>query len=238
MGPEKLAFLLKGLSLFQPASIKLKVNADRERTLANIQLIRDAFGKEVPIRFDVNGGWTLEEAAAQIPIFLDNGVNSFEQPLAPKNITGHSELTRLFGKDASIMADETLLSYAIAEELIRQKAFNHFNLKISKLGGILTAYRIFQLAKEFNIPCQLGAHFGETSILSSAGILLTALCDNRFSANEGALGDFLLKEDLTNQPVKHNLSGILKTKDFFSEPGLTKGLNSEKLLEYSSRGNG
>lgn len=70
-----------------------------------------------------------------------------------------------------------------------------FNLKISKNGGLFNTLAIYRLAQEHGIACQLGAHFGETGILTGAGILFGALA-GPLTALEGGLGTHLLEYDL------------------------------------------
>jgi len=122
------------------------------------------------------------------------------------------KLVAAFGKDAHIMADESLCSWADAQQLIASKACNHFSLKLSKNGGLFNTLRIYQLAQNNGIPCQLSAHYGETSILSAAGALLASLAPN-LTACEGALGTYLLSEDITPTPFMVNKAGQVQATD-------------------------
>ena len=106
------------------------------------------------------------------------------------------------------MADESLTSLAQATYLIQHQVCNHFNLKISKLGGILRTLEIYQLAKEAGIPCQLGAHFGETSLLTAAGMLFASLTPNLISM-EGGLGTHILERDIFENSLKIDRNGII-----------------------------
>src|SRR5690606_22528882 len=106
-----------------------------------------------------------------------------------------ARLQRHFGDDLCLMADESVTTLATARRLIRTQACRRFNLKVSKHGGLFNTLAIYRLAREHGIGCQLGAHFGETSILTAAGILFAALA-GPLEALEGGLGTHLLEHDL------------------------------------------
>ena len=231
--PDSLEQLLPKVRQFSPPSIKLKVDAKLEETTTKIGLIRSTFGQHVPIRVDANAGWTLQQAEKIIPRLIDQGITSFEQPLPAGQWEGLSALTKFFGGNATIMADESLLSPAQAQFLIEKEAVNHFNLKVSKLGGIFGSLEVCQLAEKHGIPCQLGAHFGESSLLSAAGILLSGLAGN-LTACEGAMGELLLEKDITAPAISMGLDGKLDGKTALPETGL--GRIDEAALEQYTQG--
>lgn len=230
--PTHFAALLNSIQFFQPKAIKLKVDNNMTANLERLRLIREHIGEAVPVRVDVNAGWTLVQARQFIPRFLEAGVTSFEQPLAADQLDGLAELTATFGKEASIMADESLVSFASAKELLQKQCCNHFNLKLSKLGGILRSLAVYRAAEQAGVPCQLGAHFGETSLLSAAGVILTALAGN-MTANEGALGNFLLEKDLFDPPVQHQRDGQLAVAPILDNIGLGGNLDRILLENYA-----
>ncbi|MCB0564630.1 MAG: hypothetical protein KDD01_09680 [Phaeodactylibacter sp.] len=231
--PSSLEQLLPEVQHFSPPSVKLKVDAKLEETVSKIKLIRSYFGKELPIRVDVNGGWTLQQAEKIIPRLIEQGVTSFEQPLPVGQWEGLATLTRRFGEQARIMADESLLNRKQAQTLIERKCINHFNLKASKLGGIFSSLEVYQLAHEHDIPCQLGAHFGEASLLTTAGILLSGMA-GAMTAYEGAMGTFLLEKDIIVPSITMGLDGRLDTQAGLPKIGL--GLIDMAALEQYTQG--
>ena len=229
---EKFPPLLRRAQHFIPPAIKLKVNNDHKANQEKIQHIRDIFGAETSISLDVNGGWTLEEAKRFIPDYLDKNIQSFEQPLAPTNIREMALLTKEFSHKAQIMADESLLNIEQAKNLIENKACNHFNLKISKLGGLLNSLEVYELAQQNGISCQLGAHFGETSILTGAGLLLASL-GGEMTSFEGALSDYILEADIARPAIRHQLDGTVQARSYLQNPGLVGLVDKEKLEKYT-----
>lgn len=231
--PPHFQLLLEKIQSFKPLKIKLKVDRGLENNLERIHLIRSCFGQDTIIRVDVNAGWTLDESMDFIPKFIKAGVSSFEQPLPADQLAGMAKLTSTFRQEAQIMADESLISYELAQKLLEDQCCNHFNLKISKLGGILRSRDIYQLAAEHGVPCQLGAHFGETSLLSAAGIILSTLA-GPMTANEGALGNFLLEKDIFQPPVQHQLDGTLTTEPILKANGLGGKIDLALLEHYTT----
>lgn len=197
------------LEAFSFQSIKIKVSEDFEAAKKRIEFIRSIYGDQVPIRIDVNTSWTYLDASLLIPKYLDLGVSSFEQPFLPKRNKDMGFLTRYFGGECSIMADESLTTPQSAFELISHGYCNHFNLKVSKHGGILRTLRIYELARIAGISCQLGAHFGETSILTKAGMVVAALAPG-LTHLEGAFGTHVLQRDIFDYSIKIDRSGNIR----------------------------
>lgn len=194
------------LAQFSFGSWKFKARAEVAANEQRIKDMQELFGNDLPLRMDANGGWNLEQARRQIEAGLALGVNSFEQPLEAQATKDSQKLVEEYGADARIMADEALCTLADAKSLIDFQACNHFSLKLSKNGGLFNTLRIYQLAQKKGIACQLSAHYGETSILSSAGLLFASIA-HQLTACEGALGTFLLSEDITKTPVMINRQG-------------------------------
>lgn len=233
LSSRTLAGLLQGLAHLRPPAIKLKVDENQSGNLTCIEVIREHYGPEMPIRVDVNGGWTRDQAKVFLPELLDAGIQSFEQPLDPADLEGLQQLTQLFGDEVLIMADESLLGPESARYLLENRICNHFNLKISKLGGLLSSLEVYQLAAEHGIACQLGAHFGETSLLTSAGALLAAMVDGKLSACEGALGQFLLSADICEPSIQQDRYGKLTLQELWRSPGLAGSMRQDQIAAFT-----
>ena len=101
---EKLSALLQKYQAFHFKDIKLKIGTDLADSMAKINLIREVFGAAINIRLDVNTSWTMEEARRQIPVFLNLGVNTFEQIFPIENYGGPE-----FEDDQRLSRRESLL---------------------------------------------------------------------------------------------------------------------------------
>ena len=211
--------VLGQLQAFDFEEIKLKVGTDMGDNVEKLRLIKKAFGPEIGLRVDVNTAWTLEDAKKQIPVLSAEGVNTFEQ-MFPKGMEKEmGTITQAFGKEVRIMADESITTLEETQSLIDNGHCNHFNLKISKNGGIRQAFKIAQMIHENGLTCQLGAHFGETSILSAAGLIFSSIYQ-RLTANEGGLGIYLLKEDITEKSIVFNREAKINPRQLKEAPGV------------------
>lgn len=225
---EKLSAVV---SHFNFDSWKFKAYDEVAKNVQRIKDIKALMGPEMPIRMDANAGWSLTNAREQINAALALGVCSFEQAFSEKEDA--FMLMKEFGDKGQIMADESLVTLEDAAELIDLQACNHFSLKLSKNGGIFNSLRIYELAQKAGIPCQLSAHFGETSILTAAGALFASMVPS-LSALEGALGTYLLKEDICKKPMMVNTNGKFN-EEKLAYIGWPIRFNEMHLNRYSIR---
>ncbi len=217
------------ISRFQFKEVKIKVNSDLEENIERVLQVRDIFGPEVPIRVDVNSDWNFANGLEQTTRLIEQHVSCIEQPFHPDKDGAMAYLTEQYGEWVDIMADESLTSYGRACQLVEEKACNRFNLKLSKSGGILNTLRVYELAKKQGIACQLGAHFGETSILTAAGLLFASVA-GKLQAMEGGLGTYLLERDVCTQPLMIDFNAQIKGERLMVKYGL--GLEIEDDLIF------
>jgi L-alanine-DL-glutamate epimerase-like enolase superfamily enzyme len=147
-------------------SLKVLLGRDVAQNKERLKLVRSLFGDEIEVRIEVNGHWTREEAYANLHSLKGFRIAAVEQPVAKNDIEGLRKIRDAFG--IPVIVDESMCSPEDAEDLISLHACDILNIKISKVGGLLAAYRIASLAACRGIPCQLGCHVGETAILTSA----------------------------------------------------------------------
>jgi muconate cycloisomerase len=93
-----------------------------------------------------------------------------------------------------------------AELLLRQGGCGLFNLRISKLGGLVASHRIARIAGDSGVRLQVGCQVGESSLLSAAGRLLAATLP-AYEALEGSFGTRLLESDVTEEPFEFGPRG-------------------------------
>lgn len=200
---EKLLHLFRQIGFRE---VKLKIDSDLALTQNKMALVKQIMGASTTIRLDVNCAWDLPTALDQIPILIEAGATNFEQIFAADQLDQLQQITETFGSQARIAVDEGLNGPDSAQRLIDEGICNQFNLKISKHGGLLATLEICRLAKKHSIGVQLGAHFGETSLLTSAGIIIASLVEE-LSSLEGAFGTHLLDYDITDSPLQFGRNG-------------------------------
>ena len=213
------------LEFYHFKDIKIKVNNNLKESLSRISTVKNTCPRDVTIRIDANCSWNYSEAMEQIPAFIKAGITTIEQPFPKETTKDMGKVTAQFGKDICIMADESLCSFEDAVFLAENNLCNGFNLKISKNGGIFNTLRITELADQFGIPYQLGAHFGETSILTMAG-LVTNSSATSIQNMEGGFGTLLLQRDICKTSVQFDNQSSISPKNHNSMPGLGLEIDS------------
>jgi len=198
---HRLLCLIRDLGM---SFVKIKVgnNADLEI----LSLAREILGFKVNLRVDANGAWSAEEAEKRIAAMLPYGITAVEQPVPKHDLAGLKRVSDRM--DVTVIADESLCLEQDAEDLASLRACKVFNLRLSKCGGILAADRMFAIGRKQGIAAQLGCQVGETGILSAAGRQFAMSRELRHL--EGSYSNYLLREDIVNEPVEFGPGGIAR----------------------------
>ncbi len=205
--------------------IKVKVGDDND--VARVRLLREELGPDFELYVDANCAWTMDQAVQRIDQLTKLGVTLVEQPIPRGDVLDLARLRE--GISVPIMADESLITLGDARALIDAKACDIFNIRISKCGGLGNCMRLARMAEEAGLEYQLGAHVGETAILSAAGRHLgLALRGARYV--EGSSGGFLLKEDVTAIPLQFEPGAKGRP---LSGPGLGVDVEHSRLKRLS-----
>jgi L-Ala-D/L-Glu epimerase len=201
-GPQLSQFfqLIKSLGL---RYVKLKVGEHND--LDTLSQARRELGADVDLRVDANAAWSAAEAIVRIRDLAPFRLSAVEQPVAKEDLEGLRRVQDAV--DIPIMADESLCTLDDAQRLIRLKACQMFNIRLSKVGGFTAALRIKNAADAAGIRCQLGCHVGETSILAAAGRHF-ALARGPFAYLEGCFAPFLLTQDPVEEQVRFGQGGV------------------------------
>ncbi len=225
--------ILKQYKKYNIKQIKLKVGKDLDRDLKNIELAKEIIGEGVQLRVDANEGWGLDEAKRNLDEMIKAGVVSVEQPMPANNPGQYPKLVQHLAGKMDVSLDESLCSVSDAKMMIEARGATIFNLRVSKNGGISTAYTLYKMALEAGLKCQLGSQVGETSLLSSAGRIL-ALITGDLVFHEGSFGTRLLSHDLTKEPLMFEKNGIGSSEYLNRSVGLGVNVN-QKLLEKMTK---
>ncbi len=209
-------------------TVKLKVGTNPEQDLANIKVARHLLGPDASIRVDANEAWHLEQAQQQLEQLIPFGVESVEQPLPTNQKQDYPALMSYLGDRMRISLDESLCSYEDGLWMCEHNDGSVFNLRVSKNGGIIKSLKLHALAERHGIKCQLGAQVGETSLLTSAGLIL-ALLTGDCLYHEGAFGTLLLEQDIVDEPLQFGREGWLDLERIRSQAGLGVKVNPATL---------
>lgn len=205
MAPNKLTWLLWLIKGTGFKAVKIKVGTDHDEQ--SLTLVRRILGPDIPLIADANGVWHASEAIEKLQQWRRFGITLVEQPVASRDFAGMRHVQDLTG--LNVMADESLRSMQDAQDLIDARACSHFNIRLSKCGGLLSSWKIFKLARAAGIRCQLGCQVGESSILAAAGRHF-AICAGNLDFYEGGYGRLLLRNDVGTPKVTLGWHGSVR----------------------------
>ncbi|HAH48718.1 MAG TPA: hypothetical protein DCM07_28545 [Planctomycetaceae bacterium] len=190
---------------------------------ALLKRIRSIMGRKMDLRVDANEAWTREILDRKTEQLASFRISAIEQPVRHTDITSLKNINRL--QQIPVMLDESLCSMDDAETAISEGYCNYFNLRISKLGGLIPTLLIAQRARQAGFKYQLGCQVGETGILSAAGRhFAAAVCEIAFL--EGSFDRYLLTENIINEEISFGRGGLAPA---LSGPGLGITVNEERL---------
>lgn len=184
--------------------LKLKLGTDVATDIERVMAVRDA-APEVDLKVDANQGWTPKEAVrfANRLAASDVDLELIEQPVPASDVTGLADVRRRI--DVPIAADEAVFTPQDAVRIVRERAADIVNVKLSK-SGPLAAADIVSIARGADLELMIGC-----MLESAVGIHASA----HLVAGSGAFsyvdldGNRLLDEDVVpiNDGPEHEIGG-------------------------------
>ena len=162
--------------------LKLKLGGRDGLDVERVRGVRAA--ADVPLQFDVNEAWSLEEALEYLPQLAELGVEYAEQPLVAGD-PGGPELKRR--SPLPIYVDEDC--HTLADVAACAERAHGINIKLAKSGGIREGVRMAHAARALGLGVMLGCMV-ESGLGISAGCQMASLCDH-----VDLDGNLLLAED-------------------------------------------
>lgn len=183
-------------------AIKLFVDDNLDRAIAEVQAVREAVGNDVRLMVDVQ--WLYDVPRA---IKLGRAIEQFdvywlETPINPEDLAGQAEVCAAL--DLAIASGECERTrYQFRDWLVR-RAVDIIQPDVGRAGGITESCKIIALAQTFNVPCAL--HLG----VGLAGYIAASL-------QVAAMTPNLLY--LEYQPAMHELANQFVTNPFILGDG-------------------
>jgi L-alanine-DL-glutamate epimerase-like enolase superfamily enzyme len=210
------------------ACLKVKGGGEPEDAiLARLAAVRAAVGASVALRLDLNG--SLDEAAAArfLPSVASLGLEYVEQPIAAD--AGPAALARLrVSVDVPIAADESVTGFEAARALLGSSAVDVLVVKPARVGGVLEARRIVELAFANGVDVTVSTLF-ETGVGIAAALHLAATVPGDRAHGLGTAG--LLASDLLTSPLA-TVDGRMAVPD---SAGLGIELDEAAVERYRAR---
>ena len=223
--PESFKALLQYYLSLGFSNFKIKLNGQLAVDQQKLKTIHDYHRNSshpFSIRLDANNLWK-EKVAVAIPYLaqLLSPIVGIEEPIEPRNFSALKELNQAL--NIPVILDESLCNKTDFANLILYPKSFIANLKISKIGGVIRTLALIKRLKQQNIPIIIGAHVGETSVLTRAGMCAAKAAGSHLLAQEGGFGTKLLTKDQVlpslsfGQAGKIQLSKIYQSKMLHSK---------------------
>jgi len=197
--------------------VKLKIEPGRDVEV--VRGVRAAL-PDTPLSVDANAAYS----PADVPVFeaLDElGLVMIEQPLDHEDLIEHARLqSRL---RTSICLDESIRSVRDAAAAVELGACRIINIKPGRVGGLLEARRIQDLARLREMPVWIGGML-ETGVGRAVNVALAALAGVTMPGDTSA-SERYFTEDLT-EPFVVDPDGTMAVP---SGPGIGAAPHRERL---------
>lgn len=190
---------------------KIKLSGDLARDRAKIAALVEAGVAPGQVRADANNFWRAPAAAIRHFAALDWPFAAVEEALQPGDRTGLGVLADWFAAHGGtrIVLDESVSRAAQLAAYAARPERWLVNLRVSKMGGLARSLEVLARARELGLRLIVGAHVGETSLLTRAGLCVAAAAGDLLVAQEGAFGTHLLARDVTGSPLMFGPGGVL-----------------------------
>jgi L-alanine-DL-glutamate epimerase-like enolase superfamily enzyme len=186
---------------------KIKLSGALERDLGKVLSLSEAGVTGDAVRADANNLWADAGVAAAHLEALDYRFFALEEPLGPNDYAGLKQLAQRL--DTRIILDESCLREDQLAGLPDPIPTWIVNLRVSKMGGLLRSLRLLRSIRERGVGLIVGAHVGETSILTRAALTVANCARDILVAQEGAFGTYLLNIDVADPPLMFGEGGVI-----------------------------
>jgi L-alanine-DL-glutamate epimerase-like enolase superfamily enzyme/pimeloyl-ACP methyl ester carboxylesterase len=224
--PWKTRFLIDQYCILGLTDFKVKLGGDLEidrrklHSIAELVAWHGVTGHR--IRIDANNLWSDTPGRALDYLrALDCDLFGIEEPVKPRDVELHSRISVDLG--VPVILDESLCTLADLARYDGVPGRFMANLKVSRVGGILRALHLIEALRGRGWPIIVGAHVGETSVLTRAAMLVAASAGDQLVAQEGAYGSRLIEREPVSPSLKWGRGGALDLRRPYAEV-TTEGL--------------
>ena len=200
-------YLVKGFRDF-----KIKLNGDLERDKTKLLLLKQHAIQHgitgLRIRLDANNLWHANPGASIDHLrTLDASFFAIEEPVMPKDANMLSKIS--LALDKPVILDESLCTVADLEAYDSLEGRFIANIKVSRVGGVLRALQLVNALHDRKWKIIVGAHVGETSVLTRAAMCVAQAAGDLLIAQEGGFGTKLLEYDTAQPSLSYGHKGML-----------------------------
>jgi O-succinylbenzoate synthase len=204
--------------------VKLKIEPGRDVEV--VRRIREALGSDVPLSVDANAAYTPQDVGVFRALDAFNLV-MVEQPLDHDDLSDHAALGRQIR--TPICLDESIRSAHDAAFAIELGACRIINIKQGRVGGILEARRVHDVARARGVDVWIGGML-ETGVGRAVNVALAAMPGVTMPGDTSA-SDRYFAQDLT-EPFVVTPDGTMEVP---GGPGIGVEPDPDRLAAFTVR---
>jgi L-Ala-D/L-Glu epimerase len=186
---------------------KIKLTGDCMRDRARVQALMRSGVTPDAVRADANNLWNDADIAIRDLAAIDYPFFAVEEPLRTGDFAGMRRLAQAL--EIPIILDESMLRVDQLQHLDGTDVHWIANVRVSKMGGLLRSLEFVEAARRRGMSLIIGAHVGETSVLTRAAMTVAMQASDLLLGQEGAFGTYLLSSDIVDRPVMFGRGGVL-----------------------------
>ena len=183
---------------------------------------------DIRLRLDANNLWAEADNIISYIQSLEYKFYAIEEPLLANK---YDDLREIYNElDIRVILDESF--YKSEQFMFIDNDPNKWiiNLRVSKMGGLLRSMEIAKTARDKNIDIIVGAHVGETSILTRAALTVANEFGDILITQEGAFGTYLLQNDICDPALMFAEGGKIHASQVNKNNRYGLGLNIDRGL--------
>jgi L-alanine-DL-glutamate epimerase-like enolase superfamily enzyme len=190
---------------FRDYKVKLSgdVGRDREKLRAFDRWPEGSYR----LRADANNLWSSADEAAGALERMAVTFFAVEEPIAKGRYAALASIASRLG--CRLVLDESIAAIGQLDQLSMPASQWLVNVRVSKMGGLLRALQFVDAAAARGLSVIVGAHVGETSLLTRAALTVAHAAGATLVAQEGAFGTHLLEKDVCDPPLMFGPGGII-----------------------------
>jgi O-succinylbenzoate synthase len=201
--------------------VKLKVKPGRDHEIINAVHLKYP---DLPIMMDANSAYTVADIP-HLKTFDQYNLMMIEQPLAYDDIVDHAKLQKEI--TTPVCLDESIHSVEDTRKAIELGSLRMLNIKIGRVGGLLSARKIHELCQAANIPVWCGG-MHEFGIGRAHNVAISSL-PNFTVPGDVSGSDKYYHEDITDPPILAENGRIPVSP----KPGLGYAINHKVLEKHT-----
>jgi L-alanine-DL-glutamate epimerase-like enolase superfamily enzyme len=221
--PQQFATQLQQFLKVGFKAFKIKLAPDMQANHVKVRALVEGGITTDAVRADANNLWRDAKSCVTDLELLRFSFTALEEPLQAGDFTGLAAVASAL--NTRIILDESIARLAQLDRIPPTPGRWIINCRVSKMGGLLRALPLLRSAQSRGLGIIVGAHVGETSVLTRAALTLARAAGSGLVAHEGAFGTHLLTRDVAEPPLMFGAGGVIDAAEtgLAHRPGL--GLN-------------